>query len=124
MIDIDVINWLASGERGASSNTIVQHLTGLDALGGWRGSHPWDPDDLRRCIKLLEACPILAERFDDMRDVSPEWAGLVAAWSELVATFDSEVPGWRDRRSGSAPKTYARMRQIIANAERTEATRD
>lgn len=123
MSDVDVINWLACGERGISSNTIVEHLTGLNALGFRPGSHPWDPDDLSRCIKLLEACPNLAERFDDMRDVSPVWAGLVDAWSELVATFDDEAPGWRERRCGSAPKTYARMRKLIADAKRTESPR-
>lgn len=56
-----LIQWIASGERGASSNTIVQHLTGLQTdVDGWL-THPADPDDLDRCLKLLEAVPTDAE---------------------------------------------------------------
>lgn len=114
MISEDEIQWLANGERGISSDTIFSHITGLNVLKGWRGSHPHDPDDMTRCIKLLERCPSVAKRFDSMREVSPEWARLVDSWPLLVAMLDEEIPGWRDGRYGSAPKLYARMRAMFA----------
>ena len=113
-----IIHWLAAGERGISSDTIVQTLTGIPALGGWRASHPHDPADLRRCVLLLESCPELAARFDEMRRVSPEWERLFDAWPELVATMDAEAPGWREPKArGRAPRTYDRMQRIIHGAE-------
>lgn len=113
----DVRDWLAFGERGISSNTIVSTLFGIDANKGWCGSYPHDPDDLTRCVKLIESCPSVVERFDLMRYVGPVWAGLVDAWPELVAMLNEEIPNWRTRVGGSAPKTYARMREIITKGE-------
>ena len=111
-----LVSWLASGERGVSSNTIVQTLTGVPAASGWRGQ-PLDPDDMCRCIKLLEACPELAPRIGEMAKVSRNWAALVAHWDEIVALIDEEVPGWRENRHGSAPKAYAFMRRILNSVE-------
>ena len=106
--------WLWCGERGVSSNTIVHHLTGLDTLGGFSGSHPHDPSDLRRCELLLDACPELAADFDRMRTASPEWAALVEVWPTLVKTMDEEAPHWRaPRPRGDAPVTYWLMRHAI-----------
>lgn len=115
MIDQALINWLAGGERGISSNTIVARITGLYTLQGRRGSHPLDPDDLTRCVLLLESCPSIAAEFHLMREESSTWARLVDAWPELVALLDEEIPGWREGRHGSAPKTYALMRKLRAD---------
>lgn len=61
-LDADLVRWLAIGQRGRSSDAIVNHLTG--ALGGEdaedRFAFPHDPDDLRRCRLLLEQVPSLA----------------------------------------------------------------
>lgn len=110
--------WLASGERGISSNAIVQHLTGIKCLRHDLGhpDHPYDPGDLTRCVRLLEQCPELRERLGRMASRSPEWAALVGAWDELVATLDSEEPRWRDGRYARAPRTYRRMRELIDGA--------
>lgn len=109
-----LIAWLAGGERGSSSNTMVTHLTGLDALGRWGDpkSYPHDPDDLHRCRLLLEQVPLLRLALPQMATCSPVWARLVAHWDELCGLMDSEAPHWRDGH-GSAPKTYARMRALI-----------
>lgn len=111
---MDVIAWLAGGQRGISANTIITNVCGVDAMGRSRQSHPHDPDDLTRCVRLLERCPSVAAEFGRMRDVNPVWAGLVDAWDELVAMLDAEIPSWRAGMWGSAPKTYARMKQIVA----------
>lgn len=51
-LPIEATRWLASGERGASSDAIFYQLTGVAT--GDKTSHPHDPADLRRCRLLLE----------------------------------------------------------------------
>ncbi len=108
--------WLAGGERGVSSNTIFEHLTGISAVGKWGGGYPRDPDDFRRCRLLLERVPELVPLLPRMAEVSPVWAALVARWDELCSTMDAECPYWRTGRGGSAPKTYEMMRAIREEA--------
>lgn len=108
--------WLADGERGVSSNTMFEYLTGISAVGKWGGSHPRDPGDFRRCRLLLERVPELVPLLPRMAEVSPVWAALVAGWDSLCATMDAECPYWRTGRGGSAPKTYEMMRAIRKEA--------
>lgn len=109
------VHWLASGERGISSEAIVSHLTGVkvgryDTLGG---DHPYDPDDFRRCERLLRSVPLARLAFPLMKSRSPIWSALVDAWDELVELGESEAPGVFDGRAyGSAPKMYARMLEL------------
>ena len=108
--------WLRHGERGLSSNCMVDHLLGLPLLEGfWGMPHPHDPADLRRCLLLLEAVPEVRDRFPEMRTASPEWARLVERWGELVALFKTEAgPGGRWRElEWSAPRTYRLMCEIL-----------
>lgn len=112
-LDDSMVKWLANGERGISSETIFTHITGVNALRRpWTASHPLDPDDFTRCVRLLEACPAISMRFTEMASASPVWARLVEHWDELVSMLDEEVPGWRQSLRGSAPKTYERMKQL------------
>ena len=121
MLDINLfVGWLATGERGLSSEAIVTRLTSVPLIPTPRhpwtgGSHPHDRDDFRRCELLLREVPLARFAFHDMRSVSAEWAALVDAWDELVALAESEVPGMFTRPcpGGSAPLTYARMRRIL-----------
>jgi hypothetical protein len=107
------MRWLASGERGESSNTMVTHLTGIKAHGRYgRNTEPSDPDDLNRCRKLLEQVPELLPLLPKMATCSGPWAQLVAHWQELCDTMDAEAPRWRDG-DGAAPKTYKRMKDLI-----------
>lgn len=108
ILNSDVVEWMRSGERGTSSEAIVSRLTGCP-MGRKDFPYPRDPDDLRRCVLLLEACPTLAERFGEMASASPTWSRMVASWSTLVATFDAEKPGWRKGWKGPATKTYNAM---------------
>ena len=112
----NIIQWLANGERGISSNTMFTVLTGIDALNGWRYDHPHDPDDLKRCRLLLERCPQLKNVFFEMEKVSKTWALLVSDWDNLCKTMDEECPEWRNGK-GSAPKTYEMMKAILRKAQ-------
>lgn len=107
------VRWLASGERGVSSNTIFQWLTGIDALSGERMYHPYDPTDFRRCRLLLEQVPELQPHFYRMREVSQQWSNLVDQWGAICAAMDEEVPDWRDGRGGIAKKTYDLIKAAI-----------
>lgn len=108
--------WLACGRRGTSSNTIFTKLTGLDALKGSYPDHPHDPDDLDRCLQLLEDVPELRAKLPQMAQQSPVWAALVENWDEIEQSHLDEVGlGWTKGRS--APKTYKLMRQVIDGAD-------
>lgn len=109
------VSWLASGERGLSSEAIVSHLTG-QPVGRWRhndDSHPLDPDDFRRCQLLLRDYPLARLSFDRMRSVSPEWDRLVGAWGEIHATIEAESPGYMSSPRGRAPTGYRLMKRIL-----------
>ncbi len=105
----DALNhWLGNGERGTSSESIVQHLTGILVARRWGICAPCDPDDLRRCRLLLEAVPELAPRFGEMASASGVWAELVEIWDDLCATMDREAPAWRTH-GGNCSKTFRMM---------------
>jgi hypothetical protein len=116
----NAIRWLATGERGLSSDTLFTFTTGVGAEDEDRGYHgyPHDPDDLRRCRLLLDACPDLVSCLPRVAAAGPEWSALVARWDEVCSTMDAEAPEWRTRR-GTASKTYYLMKEII-NAAQTK----
>jgi len=106
------ISWLANGERGTSSNTICSHLSGMDCVGKWGGSHPLDPDDFRRCRLLLNQVPEFHARIGELRKISPVWDRLVSNWADLCDMMDSEFPAWREGGRGSCPKTFKLMQEL------------
>jgi hypothetical protein len=108
-------NWLASGERGSSSEAIFANLTGVNCGGVARKDHPYDVSDFRRCRLLLEQVPELKLNFDDMAKVSIEWAALVATWDVLCDTMDTEAPGWRDHKPSNGQHAH-KTNQLIQSA--------
>lgn len=111
----NLTHWLAFGERGVSSNTIVEKITKLPSLGDFWASHPADVDDLRRCLLLLDQVPELVEPFKTVMPlVSPYWAALVKSWTELETMLSDECPRWRERREFRACiKTAQKMETIL-----------
>lgn len=112
----NAVMWLATGERGLSSETLFTFTTGVDAEGYHGHNYPHDPADLRRCRQLLKDCPELVSCLPRVAAAGPEWAALVARWDELCAVMDEESPEWK----GRAPKTYALMKEIINGARRAQ----
>lgn len=100
-----ILDWLANGETGLSSETMA-----FTALGVHREKprHPLDPDDLTRCVKLLVRCPSVRDAFPQIAALSAQWAALIGEWDEIVALLLSEVPTLR----GRAPRTYQRMKEL------------
>lgn len=105
-VSLALAMWLASGQRGVSSETIVTYLTGLQT--GSMRDVPRDASDLGRCRLLLEQVPELQPKFSRMAELSREWELLVQNWDALCALMDEEAPAWREGK-GSAPKTYEWM---------------
>lgn len=106
----DALEWLATGHRGASSESMVHRFTGLSTLKP--GAYPSDPADLRRCRLLLEQVPEFLPMLPLMADVSPAWAGLVKNWTALCDRMDAESPRWREGE-GTAPETFRLMRLAL-----------
>lgn len=112
-----ITGWLRSDDRGRSSEAMLAHLGPLATGQYWvdvpadaRDAHPHDPSDLGRCVKLLDAAPELRPHHPRMAELSATWARLVAAWDELESLYREELP------TGSAPRCFRRMRDIIGSA--------
>lgn len=74
-----ILQWLVGPGTGRSSMTIFCYMEGLD----YNGSHPLDPDDLLRCIKLLDIAPKYRERLPQMKELSPIWSRMIDRWDNL-----------------------------------------
>ncbi len=90
----NMIEWLANGKRGCSSNAIFTKLTGVNACSEYSGilDIPYDPADFRRCHLLLEKCPELKIHLHKMKSVSSDWKALVNHWDELTDMLDRRDP--------------------------------
>ena len=110
------VEWLAYGERGASSNTLFKYATGVNACGDYRDSYPHNPDDLRRCRLLLEKSPRLRDTMHQVANAGPQWMMLLAHWDAVCGTMDAECPKWREGKGG-APATYKLMKQLFETVE-------
>ena len=100
-----IIEWLANGETGLSSETIAFFALGKTNR---RISYPYDPADLNRCIKLLTDAPEAKKALPILANLNPTWKRLVQHWEELQQMFIDEV-GYDWCNAKSAPKTYGRM---------------
>lgn len=108
-----VIEWMANGETGLSSEAIAFNL----AFGQTRRrDYPLDPSDFCRCIRLLNAAPGLRKKLPEMAKVSKHWRRLVARWTEIEATLVAEV-GETSVRTGRwsipAIKTDELMKTVL-----------
>lgn len=124
----EAINWLATGERGISSNAMFQVILGVPALSSpWDTvpyGNPEDPDDFRRCLLLVESVPEVKQYLKDMKYCSKMWSDLIDHWDELCDIFKKECPDWKNRfcKEVSCEKTYNRMREIIEKAQKEQPT--
>lgn len=103
-----ITQWLLSDDTGLSSKAIVAAATGCEGIM----HYPSDPADIGRCFRLLNKIPI-AHGIAKMAEVCPVWKALWEHWSELYNLMDEEVGiGWT--KGTSAPRTYHRMKELIA----------
>lgn len=107
--------WIARGSVGLSSKRIWTHMTGTITSGN-TSDYPYDPDDLNRCLLLLEAVPEWKARMGEMAAHGAVWAALAARWDEITQSFLDEV-GLNWSKADTAKKTYDLMQQVRESAK-------
>lgn len=81
-----VFQWLATGERGQSSEAMCRALFDVDVYFDdrrRRTEHPLDNEDFGRCEAFLRAVPEARARLAQCSSLSPVWAGLIECWDQL-----------------------------------------
>lgn len=111
-------DWLFGRETGRSSCAVWRHMLYIPQPDGGWAEYPHDPADLGRCVRLLDCFPTWRSRMFEMAEYGAAWAALATHWSELEALYAEETGGKGDR--WSAPRCYARMRELIDAAERRD----
>lgn len=89
------MEWLASGDRGLSSNQMFETILGFPALDEMYrrdvyGNIPRDPWDFGRCLALHRAVPEIREGLNRMRDVSPVWDNIIEHWDHLATLHNGD----------------------------------
>ena len=114
------MHWLLNGNTGLSSECMMATLlSGQPVEGNYKASfHPSDPADFERCVGLLNAVPTFRVTLDVMKQVSKQWAILVEHWDDLENLLNQEIS------QRSAPKTYARMKELFASVESSECLKN
>lgn len=86
--------WLANGERGMSSKTMYDYFTGEKRFDI---NHPYDPDDFKRCYKLLQVVPEWKSRILELGKLSKEWDNLAKNWDKLTAMYEENIrTNWKE----------------------------
>lgn len=116
-IERRAIEWLFSDDTGSSSEAICSHMLGMEPSGYW--SHPSDPADLGRCLRLLAKFPEWIPRISEMAQYGPGWAGQVEVWGYLADLMTQEV-GIDWSKGDRAPNTFAAMKMAQANGYRND----
>ena len=87
--------WLEHGERGMSSETMFQVISGK-SIGKSRMTHPSDPDDFRRCYLLLKTIPEWKSELHKLKSNSPVWSKLVDNWDKLTVMLEEQIAGGKN----------------------------
>jgi hypothetical protein len=86
--------WAVNGEHGISSKTMFNRLIyGLNVrplTNSYQGT-PSDPDDFKRCYKLIQAVPQWKNRLGELKSLSPVWSKLVDNWDKLTEMYEQNV---------------------------------
>lgn len=103
-----ILQWLGNGRVGLSSKAMAFAVAEVEIDDK---SHPYDPDDLNRCLLFLQEVPEARDHFDRIANLSDTWAKLVGRWEEVETTFLNEV-GLDWCNGDRASKTYDLMKKI------------
>ena len=86
--------WAENGEHGMSSKTMFNHLTKNLQVRRLKNDYPCtpsDPDDFKRCYKLLQAVPQWKARLNELKTISTVWEKLVDNWDKLTEMYEQNV---------------------------------
>lgn len=105
----NVLKWMLKGDGVGMS---AQAMAGAAVCMRGGRSHPYDPSDFNRCLKLIKKVPEVKLCFASVATLSPQWKALIDRWDEVEKCFIDEV-GFDWSKGNKAPKTYALMKSII-----------
>lgn len=120
LIDENAVRWLANGNRGISSNTLFEKITGMSC--GRHDDHldaPSDAWDLARCMRLVVVCPQFRPLIHRVRTVNRRWGIVVENWDILEAILRVEWPALFDAanekydRDIEHPKATYRVMRLL-----------
>lgn len=100
---------IAEGKTGRSSEALAFNLLSLNTT---ETSHPHDPADFNRCLRMIYAVPAVKSNLQSMSKVSAYWEALVEHWDQIEQCFLDEA-GFEWTKSTSAPKTHALIQTIV-----------
>jgi len=104
-----VLHLMAAKQLGQSAQCMAFQLLSIPTENT---SHPSDPADFNRCLRLLNAVPELRERIPHMANVSAYWAAVAKHWDDIEATFLGEV-GYDWSKGSKAPVTFKLMKSVL-----------
>lgn len=88
--------WLSNGEVGSSSRTMYKYFMEI-GMSGADINHPYDPDDFKRCYKLLQVVPEWKGRILELGKLSKQWDNLAKNWDKLTAMYEENVrTNWKE----------------------------
>lgn len=109
------LEWLASGDSGTSSETIISVMMNLRVQ---MVDIPHDPSDFGRCHRLLEWIPEFRPRLGEVAAKYPEWAPFVESWDRLTAIYLRDLD-----RGGPSPELYRVMQGLLLRGNARERSR-
>ncbi len=104
------LEWMINGQVGKSSLEIIR--TALTGEGGHHPRHPLDPDDLRRCLLLLEKVPEATAALPLLAKASETWGRYVPEWKRLESLLREETGDIRNPKTSKAPRTHQAMLKV------------
>ena len=103
--------WMEHGERGTSSEVMWRTFMGFTSDDV---SAPSDPDDFKRCYKLLKTVPEWKENMHALEELSPYWKALVGSWDKLTLMYERNVSeDWKNHKEVGM---YALMDKLAREA--------
>lgn len=104
---------MAGPNVGLSSKALLCFALGIENDSPFgRHSHPHDPDDLNRCLLMLDQFPEVRAWLPNAAGMNKHWARLVMHWPALERSFYGEA-GRNWAKARAAPETYALMQRVL-----------
>lgn len=104
--------WIEEGERGMSSEVIWHCMMNKPHN---RITHPSDPDDFKRCYKLLQAVPEWRLQLHKLKSISVAWSNLVDNWDKLTEMFEqNQREEWKNHKEIGM---YDLMEKLTSNGK-------
>lgn len=110
-VNTKIREWLNGTDTGSSSRALAHEAAGMTG----DTSHPHDPSDLGRCLRLIARVPEARAAVDALAEKNPYWKALAPEWDNLKALYISEMD---DPKGGR--KTYAAMRALLDPVEKAD----